>query len=178
MIHSTKIVLVLVIVVVFAAAGALWWFAAHTYALAEELTTVVTTIANDQAIARDQQVLQELLVATADERAALAGLVLQGESGTITFLSEIDAFAAARGIELTTSALTVVKEARKPYDGLSVTYNIKGGESAVRDFIRALETLPYASEVLSVTLLQVANEQTGAVESNGTISLIISITNL
>jgi len=65
---------------------------------------------------------------------------------------------------------------RAPYQGLSVTYEVKGSETAVKQFIRMLETIPYASEITSLSLARGSGEDGTSWQMS--VALLLSITNL
>lgn len=176
--NTTKTILVIMSLLVLSALVGLWFLISHVQQASSKLQTTLETIANEQEVASDQRTLSALLESTADDRGILESRIIQGESGTITFLSEIDDFAASQNITLITSSLDVALQARKPYDSLDISYNVSGSEVSIKKFIKLLETMPYSSEVVQLSFVRTVDEVTGVREANANIAVRISMINI
>ena len=117
--------------------------------------------------------------------------ILDGDDGTASFLSEIDKIARKLNVKITTSQLKVIdpaaevkskdKKAKSKEDEfkkLTVTYSLEGSESAVETFILLLETIPYASQLTQLQLVEGIDVQTGYISTSGLVTIEVSITNI
>jgi hypothetical protein len=178
MFGRTPLVVAATTIAMMVSIGALWWFYTMVGDKAVLLEDVLQSLANEAALNRDQEILLELLSTTQIERETLNSYIINGDAGTIAFLSDMDAFAAARDLDLTTENLQVVAQGRAPFNALTMTYQVKGSEASVQSFLAALETLPYASEISRVELIRVNEADGSQPQTQGRITIAISVTDL
>lgn len=111
-----------------------------------------------EALTKDQEGEQQLIAVkklindTRIERERVASYYLQSTSDSIVFLNYIEQLAQDSNLDLET--VRAVDTEQNEQTVLQVTYRIQGSLAPVEQFIMVLETIPYVSEVVSVTLEQ------------------------
>lgn len=153
-------------------AGAYWlWMTVDQYGV--ELAEQAQIIADQQAFQSQFVRLEETIEKTAEQRTALGALILQDDGDTIGLLSEFDQIASEQGVELTTQNLSVA-ELPGSFNELVLSYSLGGSEAAVKRMISIFETMPYHSEVTSVSLAR-AVSPVGVVSANASVVLRVTI---
>lgn len=150
------------------AAGGLGFAVYTVHNAGSELQSRVALINDRNAKIKMYTDLSRLIEQTKGERTELSRFVLD-EQHTSLFLTEVESLARTLGVQLSTEALTVVPKDGN-FDDLSIEFSVEGSNSAVRQVLLMLETLPYHSTVASVLI---SKESTGNV--HGTIKIILSL---
>jgi len=116
-------------------------------------------LANNAQILRDQSLLsseeiklREALLVSENERLELNSLVIEGESGAVDLLSDLDIMATNLGVELSIDQLNVIETNETGFDELQIQISVTGNDQTVFNMIRILENLPYSSQVARVDL--------------------------
>ena len=175
--HTIKWVLV-ASVIALSAAGALVFASVFLDSQTSRVTERMQTIADEQAVLREQAQLASIITDTEADRAALSSFVLQGDDGTVALLSKIDDIAAKLQIELVTESLTVSDVKDSQFDELLLTISLDGAERDVRTMVSFLETIPYASEITQMEMQRSVDRTTGRNLLSGIMSMRISIVEL
>lgn len=126
------------------------WFLYTIAASGNELQKRVTLIATENAKVQSHTELMRLIDATRVQRETLASYLLK-EDTTSDFLTSIELAGANIGVTLTTQSLKVVPQEGET-DVLAVEFVIAGSERAVEQMLSVIESLPYHSQVQSLTL--------------------------
>lgn len=147
--HKAKIVFILSLIYLISTSVTLGWLAVEVRRVGAELNEYVTVIANKAAQKQAFSKLEELVDETEAERSQLRKYILSEEE-TISFLAEIEQIGIEQGVQLTTNSLQVLEDA-KGNDSLSVNFGIQGREELVFKVMQILETVPYHSELRSVS---------------------------
>lgn len=157
----TKIVAVVAFIYMSLAVCALGWVLYEVTTAGQSLSDRVNAIADKNAKLQSYTKLATLMEETAPQRQELVQFVLTKDK-TSSFLTEIESLGASQGVSLTTNSLKVI-EKEGSFDDLVIQFKIEGREDLVQKMIALLETLPYHSQVSSLTF---ALQNTGAIESN------------
>jgi hypothetical protein len=123
--------------------GLVWYLNAQ----ADKLSGILHTIAEQNMVNDQFNSLSETVEHSAADREALEAVVVSGESGVVTFLSEIDAVAAYYNVELETSQLKVTAEEAAMFKALTLQVVVQGSQNGVNGFLEALEVMPYAKKI-------------------------------
>lgn len=118
----------------------------HKETLKAHMTEVATTKAQKEELAALVRTVQ----ATADDRASLKTRIL-GAEGVIDFLTRVEELGAERGVELKTSALTVVPQ-NEVFETLQMTITVTGSYDAVLEVLTLIELIPYQSVISHVSI--------------------------
>ncbi len=176
--NQTIRVLLIAIVLAVGAGGTLIFASFFLNQQTVEVSERMQTIADEQAVLKEQAQLASIITKTETDRAALSTYVLQGDDGTVTLLSKVDDVADQLGVELTTNALSVEDVKDSQFDVLLLTFGLNGVERDVKKMITLLENIPYANEITQMEMRRVVDRTTGLPQMQGTISLRVSIVEL
>ncbi len=133
----------------------------------EEYTTALTEKnAQEAAFIRVTRLVQE----TETERATLAKAFFTDESDSISFLGDIESFAASVGLTLKTEGLDKITETDSTLEYITMTFVYSGEREQVLNFTKYLENVPYHSKVDAHTF---SKGPTGLWE--GSLTLLISL---
>lgn len=113
------------------------------------LELILKKIAEQNAATKQMSSLSLVVSESEQNREQLSRTVIHGEDGIVDFLAQVDATAAAAGVELETSELRAEKEEDKLFGRLTVTLNVEGSPASVERFMRMIELFPYAHKILS-----------------------------
>lgn len=109
-------------------------------------------VAKEQRI-QEQTRHSQLLEQTKDERSQLAAAFLSSENEGIELLNTIETEAPKAGLTLTDSFIERVVDPQKPEQNeIVMRFAYSGGEAAVYDFSRMLETMPLHAQVEKLQL--------------------------
>ncbi len=166
----TKQIFILSFIILGSAVGAcaLIVSSIHTKgATLEEYTTALTRKnAEEAAFIRVSRLVQETEV----ERATLQKAFFNDEGDSISFLGDIESFAASVGLALTTEGLDKITEEGSSSEYITMTFVYSGDRQQVLTFTKYLEDLPYHSKIESLSYNKSQNN-----EWEGTLTLLISI---
>ncbi|MFM2339532.1 MAG: hypothetical protein RLZZ360_168 [Candidatus Parcubacteria bacterium] len=123
------------------------------------LATTLAEQTSKQSIARS---LAATFDATIDVRTEIASYFLE-EKETITFIAEIEALAQALGVSIEPTALDFVTTESGRRE-LKTGFAVKGTRTAVLQFMKAIETIPYHSRIASLQVVGNDNEWSGQVD--------------
>lgn len=133
----------------------------------EEYTTALTEKnAQEAAFIRVSRLAQE----TEAERATLAKAFFTDESDSISFLGDIESFAASVGLSLKTEGLDKIADKESGVEYITMTFVYSGEREQVLNFTKYLENVPYHSKVDAHTF---SKTPTGLWE--GSLTLLISL---
>jgi len=149
MTRQTKIVGIIGLVYVFLTAALLGWVIFEVITAGQALTERVTAIADKNAKVKVYSELSNLVKETKTQRETLASFMLT-EEDTSTFLTDIESIGASKQVSLVTDSLQVTKQDGL-FDLLSIQFSLEGRESSVAEMLTIFETLPYHSQVFSLT---------------------------
>jgi len=141
------------------------------------LEEALQTIANQAAVEREFAALSELLERTSQERAQITEYFVVGQAGSIAFLDQVEALAAAEAIELTNPRLTTGESTSLNSPVIQLTYNFAGTEVAVNRFIALLEQVPVASYLAALSFA-IQEPPGGAPQVTGSFTIHAVTTNL
>jgi hypothetical protein len=96
--------------------------------------------------------ISKLVLETEKERAEIASAFFSDEGDSITFLGEIESFAASIGLDLKTENLNKIIGSDKKTEYITMTFVYSGEEKQVLDFNQLLENIPYHSQVESLSI--------------------------
>lgn len=128
---------------------------------AAALESVLQTLANESVVEQEYLTLSRLLENTTAEREQIASYLIDGQSGSIAFLTTIENLAVANAVTLTNAQITTTASEHFNTSMLELSYDMQGSTVAVNRYIALLEKLPYASYLDRVTLSQRGAETTG-----------------
>jgi len=150
----SKIYIISIIALIFlcVAATALGWFLYTVSASGVELTQKMELIADRNAKVKMHTELSRLIERTQTARTQLSRYVLT-EDNTSSFLTSIEQTGRAVGVELITRSLQVVPQEGK-FDSLMIEFTVEGRSDAVRAMLLVFESLPYHSQVETLTLIK------------------------
>ena len=148
-----------------------WFISAQGGALQSDLQQYTDQEAQQQ----EYLMLERELAATAEDRATLAELALDGDEDTVAFLSAVDGLAARLGVSLVTEKLEVQVQKDAPFDSLDATFGLSGSEAAVFRMIRLLESWPYHSYLTALEIDRIADALPGepAMTARATLSVTL-----
>jgi len=146
----TRLIGIFSLVYLFVAASAVGWVVYEVGANGQELKDRVAAIADKNAKVKTYTEFSKLINETQEERAVLASYVLT-EDNTSSFLTEIESLAANVGVTLFTRSLEVDDKKGSSYDDLVIVFDVEGPEVLVKNLLSIFETLPYHSQVSSLT---------------------------
>ncbi len=106
--------------------------------------------ATQEAHREGLKLLSRLVDESTEERATLSSYIIPDDE-VIDFLSLLRRLGEEQGVELTTESLNVVTD-KTQFEKLSVTVLVKGSYGGVVQMLKILETLPYQSSVVEVSL--------------------------
>jgi len=135
----------------------------------ETARTLATTIAEQATKEAAAETTSQIIESTATERDTLSNFFVS-EADTISFLAMIESTARDVSVSLETTELAVIEKTETKPAALRTSFRFEGSEAAVGQFLRALETLPYHSNIpeLSINLNKTGWE--------GSLSLLTTIT--
>lgn len=133
-----------------------------------ELETFTTALAEKSAEEASYIRVSRLVQETEQERAALNQAFFIDESDSISFLGDIESFAASVGLELTTEGLDKIEEGGSEF--ITMTFVYTGEKSQVLHFTKYLENIPYHSSIRSHIF-----SKNGGGEWEGNLTLLISL---
>lgn len=152
-------------------AGCAWWYGSILYQVAvlrETFTAEQERVAVEQERHRAHAVLRRSLATVFAARTELDSYTLS-ENAVARFLAQIEAAGAARGVGITT---TSIKDESDEGDApLRVTFQAAGSREQVDDALALLETLPYQSSVVDVTMAR----GSGSVGWVGTFAVLVPV---
>jgi Tfp pilus assembly protein PilO len=134
-----------------------------------EAVSLRTTLAEQTSKQAAARTVRETIAATTDTRQTLSSFFLT-ESETISFIAEIESLAAAVGVAVETTALDISKQADSRPE-LKTGFAVEGSELGVKEFLRAVESLPYHSRLPQVRVSRDGNRWQAQVEVYITMSL-------
>jgi hypothetical protein len=169
MTRRTQIVGIFALAYLAVAVSALGWVVYKVEINGQELEDRVAAIADKNAKVKTYTEFSKLIQETESERSELAGHVLT-EDRTSSFLTEIESLAANVGVSLFTRSLEVSDNKDGLFDDLVIVFDVTGPEVLVKNLLSILETLPYHSQVSSVTFTSGEN---GIIE--GTIEVKVTL---
>ena len=149
--RSTKTTLILSLIF-FGIAIAVFVFMAYQVnrqgaLLIEQRETMAAELAQQDSLLRLQRTADE----TVDEREQLRSLFLTSNTDSINFLNLVEELAPRQGLELVTEEAEEVVTEDGP-SWLVVNFSFNGTQSAVTNFIKVLETLPYVLQIDSIDM--------------------------
>ena len=146
-----------------------------TSVLSIELQEQAVVIAQNNSLKQKHTELLNILKDTEQEREILSDFLLT-EDSTIRFLSEIEQYAKAHGVSLTTNILEV-SETKTPlgFNILDVQFSFEGEKSQVKNLIRTFEELPYHGKVTDISLVRKGTSVDGVTRFSGKIDLELSL---
>jgi hypothetical protein len=115
--------------------------------------------------------VRRLVDETASDRDLLASAFFTDEGDSISFLGEIERFAASIQLNLKTQDLNIKTAADNKTEHVTMTFLYSGDKSKVDTFTAYLETIPYHSTVEDLTL-----ERSSSGIWQGTLTLTVTIT--
>lgn len=142
-------ILVLLILV----GASLFVLAQQLRAQSNALVGALQTLANEAAVERAYTSLSEILDSSAVEREQIESYVVDGEAGTITFLTTVEDLAAQYGVELSGTTLETAEHETLGTPIIVVTFSFAGPRAGTEAYLMALETLPYASYLERASLI-------------------------
>jgi hypothetical protein len=169
MTRRTQIFGIVALAYLVVAASALGWVAYRVEVNGQELKDRVDAIADKNAKVKTYTEFSKLIEETETERSLLASHVL-AEDNTSSFLTEIETLAANVGVTLFTRSLQVSDKKKSSFDDLVIVFDVTGPEVLVKNLLTILETLPYHSQVSSLTFTR---GESGVIE--GTIEVKVSL---
>jgi hypothetical protein len=149
---KTKLIGIISLIYLLVAAGVLAWVLYEIYTSGKELDERVALIADKHATSRAYTELSNLLLSTKSDREELTTYLLT-EEHTSDFLTDIESFGPRLGVALTTLSLTV-EEKEGMFDDLLIEFSFEGTEFAVKNMLEVFETLPYHSQVTTLTMTE------------------------
>lgn len=117
------------------------------------------------------------LTETRDERDRLQQYLLKGDDDTVMLLSRIDQLAEALEVSLITSRLEVLSKEDRNHDVLEIGLDIEGEDEKVKEFIDALETVPYHSYITKASITRTMSEATTTPLTKSSVTLSVSLHN-
>lgn len=159
----------LVLVLLAVAATVYLWFDIKDRG--QTLMANAASVQNQAFLSQELVRLEELLEETSNERLGLSELVLANESEAVDFLSVVDDTASQLGLELATENLQVVETPETGFDLLSVEFTITGGETAAFTMLRYLESIPYSSQLVSLSVERFATNETVVLNTEVQVSI-------
>lgn len=147
--HYIAFAALVLVLVASAALGFVFW---EVHNAGKELESKVASIAERNAKVKMYTELSRLIEESEDERAELGTYVLT-EDKTSAFLTEIEALGTRLGITLTTLSLSVAPQEGE-FDNLQIEFSLQGTERAVKSMLSLLESLPYHSNLSSVSMVR------------------------
>lgn len=134
--------------------------------LEEQIAILTESNTKESAYVRLKRLVQD----TESERMLLASSFFKDEGDSIIFLGEIETLAAALGLTLETEALDKVVNETDKSEAIRMTFAYEGAKDTVLMFSRLMEVVPYHSQVESLTLNKLTNENW-----QGELTVLISI---
>jgi hypothetical protein len=96
--------------------------------------------------------INRLVKETEADRAIIDSAFFKDESDSISFLGEIESFAAEVGLKLKTEDLNKISSTDGKTDYITMTFLYTGKKELVEDFTEFLENVPYHSQIDSFSL--------------------------
>lgn len=169
MTRRTHIVGIFALAYLFFAMSALAWVIYEVSVSGQDLLDRVAAIADKNAKVKTYTEFSKLIEETEAERKTLASHVLT-EDKTSAFLTEIESLASSVGVTLRTSSLEVNDKKESVFNSLIIKFEMEGPELFVKNLLSIFETLPYHSQVTSLTFTQTEN---GSVK--GTVEIKVTL---
>jgi hypothetical protein len=133
----------------------------------EKYTTALSEKhAQEAAFIRVSRLVQETEV----ERATLGKAFFSDEGDSISFLGDIESFAASVGLTLSTEGLDKITEEGSSAEYITMTFVYSGDKQQVFNFTKYLEDIPYHSRIASLSYRKMQGT-----EWEGTLTLLISL---
>lgn len=148
---TTKNTLILSLFILTLSSGACLFFVYKINDQGTKLDEYIKALDERQAQESSFIRISKLVQETEKERATIASAFFSDEGNSITFLGEIESFAASIGLELKTENLNkVTKEDKTEY--ITMTFVYSGEKEQVLTFNQLLENTPYHSQVESLSI--------------------------
>ena len=137
--------------------------------LEEQVAILTESNTKESAYVRLRRLVQD----TELQRTLLASSFFKDEGGSIIFLGEIETLASALGLTLETESLDKVVDETTKQEVIRMTFAFEGAKDTVFTFSKLMEVTPYHSQVESLALRKLSNENW-----QGTLTILISINSL
>jgi hypothetical protein len=170
--------LVLVVVLTIVSMGVLGWVLQQLQQNAFELRASLQTIANEKAVQSEFATLSDLLAATESDRSTVASYIVDGQQGSIAFLTFIESLAERHGVELSNPSLETLANAELQTDTLRLTYQYAGSEPQVQQFLNQMSHLPFASYFESLSMRRQLSTGAGPDQLAGQFVIQVIATNI
>ena len=172
---QTKRILIVTTIISSAVVAALFFLGWQLNEKANELETVVQSVANEMAISKYRESLQNTLASSQAERVEVSSYVVRGNEGTIALLSQIEELASKLGVELTTDKLDVVTPKDAEFSNLNASISFRGSEKATITMIEALENLPFMGHIKQMTIIRTVDPVTKLPITSANVELTFSL---
>ena len=144
-------------------------------AMGSALQSDLQQFTDQEAQQQEYLALERELAATAEDRAFLTELALDGDEDTVAFLSEVDGIAARLGLSLETEKLEVLANKDAPFDSLEATFSFGGTEASTMRMIRLLESWPYHSYVRALEIDRMTDTLPGEPAMTARVTLSVTL---
>ena len=167
---KTKKIFVISLVTALLCIAALVFFALKIQAegvrLEEQVAILTESNTKESAYVRLKRLVQD----TESKRTLLASSFFKDEGDSIIFLGEIETLASALGLSLETESLDKIVDETTKKEAIRITFEFEGAKDTVFTFSKLMEVAPYHSQVESLALRKLSNENW-----QGTLTIVISI---
>ena len=143
--------LIISILLLFAAIGGYWYM---TFAISNAIGTIADAKGSIESTREREQMTRtasSFLAETAAERAELDTFIAQN-ADFVAVIESIEGAAAREKVSATVDSVNVSKTSQKYHEIVAVSVSARGSFGGVLSFASALETLPFASRVTSLSL--------------------------
>lgn len=151
-------------------------------AKADELATMNMTAAENDAFRTVSRTLNQELARTKAARAELETLLISGDDGLLTFLTELDLLAAAESVILSSGGLDTDSVGSDGLQHLTMTLVVRGGRANTLAFLQGLETLPYHAWIEDVVMTtsreSVPSKEANEGDTNLQLTLVVTAQNI
>ncbi len=123
----------------------------------DHLVLQVKTLEKERAQEDSYIYLQRLEERTTDDRSDLKRHFLPSESKSIDFLNNVDSLAEIADIVLETSDIKSIQDEDNS-KWIQATFEFAGSKKQIISFIKILETLPYVSQLMGVSIKALSDD--------------------
>ncbi len=166
----TKKVFVLSVAILIATICVLSFFIYKIHVQGVRLEEQVEILAENNKKESSYIRLKRLVQETESERNELASSFFKEEGDSIVFLGDIETLATSLGLMLKIDSLTKITDTDKKQDFININLIFSGQKDAVFNFSKLMEVAPYHSQVESLVLSKVTEN-----EWKGELSILVTI---
>ncbi len=112
----------------------------------QEVKRLELTMAEQNAKELAARSITEIISKTQDSRDKLSRYFVT-EKDTINFITDIESLAASLGVSIETTSLEILPGQTGARGQLKTSFAVEGDRTAIKNFIKAIENLPYHSTV-------------------------------